>query len=131
MALLDALGAFLVTEGVGTLGTNIFLGLMPDTPDECVVLYEYGGGAPGQVFGSDNATPWESSSVQVMARSATYAAARTKARAAYAALQKVANETLSGISFLRVDPVQSPFFVQRDENRRVYFSANYRVMADE
>lgn len=131
MALLDSLGTFLQTEGVGTLGTDIFLGLMPDTPDACVVMYEYAGTGPAQFFGDDDPTPYESTSVQVQVRGATYAAARTKARAAYTALQKVANETLTGIPFLRVDPLQSPFFMARDENRRVLFASNYRVMANE
>jgi hypothetical protein len=32
MAILDALGAYLQTQGQGTLATDIFLARMPDTP---------------------------------------------------------------------------------------------------
>jgi hypothetical protein len=52
MAILDALGAYLQTQGQGTLATDIFLARMPDTPDACVTLYENQGVGPDHTFGS-------------------------------------------------------------------------------
>ena len=37
--ILEAIGDYLVTNSYGTLGTNIFLGTLPETPDACVAVY--------------------------------------------------------------------------------------------
>ena len=50
MAFLDDIGTHLAAATIPaadlTLGTNLFLGRRPDTPDTCVALYETGGTAP-------------------------------------------------------------------------------------
>ena len=44
--ILEALADKLTTASVATVGTNLFLGMMPDSPDLCVALYEYAGAPP-------------------------------------------------------------------------------------
>jgi hypothetical protein len=42
--ILEAVGNYLVAQGQGTLGTDLFLSRMPETPDACVCIYEGEGG---------------------------------------------------------------------------------------
>jgi hypothetical protein len=48
--ILEALADKLTAASVATVGTNLFIGLMPDKPDVCVGLYEYAGAAPLEVL---------------------------------------------------------------------------------
>lgn len=50
--MLEALGTRLATDGVGTLGTDLFLSHMPESPDACVAIYEYGGSVPEMTMGA-------------------------------------------------------------------------------
>ena len=85
----DDVADYLASGGVGTVGTDIFeSGFFdsagpPATPDAQVAIYEYQGDAPEQVLGPANASPLLYPRVQVVARAATYAAARAKAQAVY------------------------------------------------
>lgn len=49
--LLDELASYMQTNGIGTLGTDLFAGQLPESPDACVALYEYGGLAPEHSIG--------------------------------------------------------------------------------
>lgn len=54
----------LVTAGVGTFGTDLFVGIQPATPDACVTLFDSGGRNPDPKHAHDEP------SVQAMVRSA-------------------------------------------------------------
>ena len=124
--LLDEVGAYLQTHGIGTLGTDLFTGIMPDAPDAAVALIEYGGVEPMHALGGGTAKI-ERPRLQVLARATTYSAARTKIEAAYKVLDALAGETLSGVRYLAVEALQSPFFLRRDENNRVELIFNVQV----
>lgn len=126
MAVLDDVGAYLQTQGVGTLGTDLFLSALPDTPDAACVLYEYGGAPPQHTMGG-TAAKWEEPRIQAVARAATYSAARTKIGAIFTALHAVNNTTLSGTLYLSIEAVQSPFFLERDQSDRVKMVCNFHV----
>ena len=70
--MLTEIGAYLQSQGIGTLGANVFLGLMPDKPDNCIALFEYAGSPPD--------LHWEGEypGLQVRVRNKGYAAARNK-----------------------------------------------------
>ncbi len=45
--LIEDIGTYLQTVGkIGTVGSNIFLGTMPDTPTNCLAIYDTGGPMP-------------------------------------------------------------------------------------
>jgi len=128
MALLDDLGTYLAAQvGTLTLGTNLYLGRMPDEPDTCVALYEYGGDAPVNVMGGDSMPPVEQPRIQILTRASGYSSARTLALECWTAVEAVLNESLSGTLYHRVSANQSPFPLERDSHDRVLFAQNFRV----
>lgn len=129
MAFLDEIAAKLAALGCGTVGTTIHKGMMPETPDACVAVYEYGGVAPE--FGFDTAgIRYETPAVQVVCRGVAhdYTTPRATAQTAYTGLAAVEATTLSGggtsALYLTIHPQQSPFLMQRDDNNRVYIAFN-------
>jgi len=128
VGLIEEVGGFLDSESTRfTAGTNLFLNFMPDQPGTATAIIETPGLAPAQVFGSD-LPAWENARVQVVCRSTSSTKARANANDAWFQLQEVANETLSGRSYLRISAVQSPFLMARDEQGRVVFAANFDVV---
>lgn len=124
--LLDELAAYMQTNGIGTPGTDLFEGTLPDSPDAAVTLYEYGGLAPTHTIGG-GAAKFERPRVQVLARATTYSAARSKIEAVYKLLDQLAGVTLSSVRYLRVEAVSSPLFLERDANNRVKMVCNFQV----
>lgn len=130
MSVLDEIGKYLEDEGVGTVGTDLFLGFLPDTPAACVALQEYSASPPSPGFGVPG-IQHETPGVQVLARGTPedYDGPRAKAEAAYKALAKVQGQTLtsaaSSAAYLMVLAQQSPFVLDRDAEMRVIFAANF------
>ena len=125
--LLVELGTFLQTAGDGTLGTDLFLGPLPDTPDVCTALYEYGGFAPEGDIGAGGAIRYEFPRVQVAVRHTSYATGRAKIDTVCDRLCGISNETLSGVYYVGAWPVQSPYLLDEDENGRWIFAVNFDV----
>jgi hypothetical protein len=126
MALLDALGARLVADGVGVLGTSIFLGYMPPTPDVCVAVYEARGNGPQQTFGP-SVVAVERPLIRIIARAARndYPAARTKAEAVRASLGDIRGETISGVNFQCVSPTSDLFPMRLDDKERALIALDF------
>jgi hypothetical protein len=110
-----------------TLGTNLFMGNMPDTPVESVAMYEYTAGPPIETLGGAD-TAMETPRVQVIVRSSDYATGRALIESIWKALRNVANTTLSGTRYQRIAAVDSPTFMQRDANYRPMFVCNFEIM---
>jgi len=72
----------LVTDGLGTFGTNLFVGLTPDGPDACVAVYDAGGAAPNPKWALDQPNVM----IRVRGAKGDYAGAYAKARAVRDAL---------------------------------------------
>lgn len=129
MALLDELGDYLSTNGVGTLGTDLFLGFLPESPNAAVALYETGGSAPVRAMRSSPGQPVaRQPRVQVVARSTSYAAARSKAGDVYALLEGLGGVTLGATRYLWGGAVQEPFPLGRDGQQRVMVACNYDIV---
>jgi len=131
LMLLDELGAWLAAapQSIGVAGTDLFLGSTPDSPDACTTVREYAGEAPERTLGPS--TAYEQPRIQIVCRAGKddYAAARTKAEAVYKVIDK-AELTLSGVHYLRIEPLQSPFTIGRDENDRWLIGFNASVMKE-
>lgn len=108
--LLDDIGNYLQSEGIGTIGTDIFLGLLPDTPDNCVALLEVEGKPPYLAYGVDEERPV----LQVKVRNTQYAAGRSKIEDVVTLLHVLHNTTLGGKRYLSIVAAQSPYSMGYD-----------------
>lgn len=122
--MLREIGAYLQSQGIGTLEANLFLGLMPDQPDNCIALFEYAGSPP------DLHWPGEYPGLQVRVRNKSYAAARTKIGEAMTALHGLHEQTLSGTRYLLIKARGSPEVLKRDNNNRVELFVNFEIMKE-
>lgn len=128
--ILEAVGNKLATDGLGTLGTNIFLSIMPDTPDLCTAVYEYAGQSPLDTFGASVNIALDRPNVQVMTRASRneYVAARDRAVNVRNALAKVSNVNLSGIQVLRIAPASAINHIGLDEKDRPLITITFNVV---
>src|SRR5262245_3512936 len=110
MPILEDIAELLESEGLGTLGTELFLSSMddPGMPSQCTALYQYAGGPPLQVLeaaGVRYARP----GLHVRCRAADYPTAEAQADAIWLLLSTVANQEINGTRYLSILPQQSPF----------------------
>lgn len=129
--MLEALADRLQTASVATPGVNLFIGLMPNSPDVCVALYEYAGEQPLEVM-VDNAATLERPSVQVMARATRndYPTARQLIEDVRDTLTAITNEEISGVTFLRVNQNSSINAVGTDDNDRPLFTLSLTTVVE-
>lgn len=123
MTVTSELSAYLEGQGIGTRGTDLFEGRIPDEPIACVGIIEYGGFPPDYIH-EQAMVAYERPTVQILVRAATYALGRAKAEAAYKAIGAILNTTLSGTRYLKATPLQSPFLLDRDANEAPRFVFN-------
>lgn len=117
---------YLVTKGLGVKGTTIYATMMPDNPDDLVVVSEYSGRRPEGALGS--ATPLARfPRVQVMVRSGRYVTARQKAEDVFLALTPVANQQVGGTRVNSIWPLQEPALLETDENGRSVIVFNVEI----
>lgn len=120
MSTLSEIGDYLEVEGVA----NLFLGSMPDTPDDVVVVYQYPGGPPEYI--QESFTPSrEKPRIQVVARATRYEDADKAATEVWSILASITNQVLGSTKYLSIRPDDSPAIMGRDTNDRlkVYFNA--------
>lgn len=129
--MLEALADRLQAASVATAGVNLFIGLMPNSPDVCVALYEYAGEQPLEVL-RDNAATLERPSVQVMVRATRndYPTARDLIADVRDTLTAIANEDISGVTFLRVSQNSSINAVGTDDNDRPLFTLSLTTVVE-
>jgi hypothetical protein len=119
VGLLEDLATALQDADVGTLGTNLFLGWLPDAPDNALALYETGGQPPSYTHHA--LTPAIARpSIQVMVRDHEYVSGRERIDEAYAVLCGLS-------SYLAIQPIQPPFALGRDAHDRARFSVNFNL----
>lgn len=128
MSTLAELGTYIDGDTALTLGTDLFLGTMPESPDACVALYESSPGLVTDTMTTD-VPSIEGPRVQVLIRGArnTYATTRATTDTVWKSVSKIKNTTLSGVRWLRAEPVDTPVFMGRDESERPMFSMNFQI----
>lgn len=128
MGLVEEVGTYLDSNSTRfALGTNLYLNWMVDEPGTAASIIETAGPAPTFAFASTRPS-WENIRFQVACRSTSSTKARANADAAFTIFSGIANQTLSGTTYLRVAPVQSVFLMERDERGRVVFGFNCEGM---
>jgi hypothetical protein len=123
------MGDLLSSGGIGVLGSNLFLSLMPDQPDTCVAVFETGGFPALHTMGVSNPVA-ENPGIQVICRGANYQTARILAKDVDVLLNGLRNRTINGVTYRWVQGNQAPFFLMRDENNREEIGCNYSIIRD-
>ena len=110
-----------------TAGTDLFVGPMPESPDNCVAVTHYNSQrSDDYTMGASLSAPgYEVEDVQVMVRHTSRATARTNADAYHALLANLHGQTLSGRAYYRIDEDGTPYCIGQDQNARWRFVANY------
>ena len=131
--LLHDLSDYLSSGGVGTLGTDLFVGQLPPAPDLATCVYETGGIAPiysmGNVAGQ---AVVERPRVQVVVRGAQYdyETARAVAQKAWLLIDKLPTRSINGVAYKWGSCVQSVFLLQVDEQGRPWLAFNADVLKE-
>lgn len=130
--LLDDIADYLSSGGIGTVGTDLFKGFMPETPDVAVVVVETGGRSPDRAMGAGpggTTVAMEWPRVQVICRNTQfdYSAARSKAHDVFKLLEGMPTRTINGTAYFWGAAVQSPFPIGRDDDARVLIGCNYDI----
>ena len=130
MALLDEVGTYIGTNVSGlTLGTNLFLGMMPDTPAICAAIYNTTSDAPYFTMNGSTTEPsLENPRVMLYLRHSSYSTGEALMYTTWKKMTEVSDDTLSSVNYLRLQALGSPEFLERDEIFNVIFSANFQAM---
>ena len=117
-----------------TLGSNLFVSVLPDNPDAAVAVYEYGGMAPIMTLTGLGAaeSKIDRPNVQIRVRQSMTGllAGNTTVNAIYGALQGLTEVTLTsgGALFHLISARQSPVFLGRDTKERPEWTLNMQVI---
>jgi hypothetical protein len=111
------------------VGTDIFLGAAPATPNVLCVVSECKGTEPTPAFG-ERAAQFESARVQVMFRGAAsdYNTPRAAAQSAYEACIQNGPFTMNSVAYLLMMPRQLPHVIQQDASSR--FEIGFRMTVE-
>lgn len=126
---LDEIAAYLATQGVGTVGSNIFLGskaVIPSGAGPYLSLTETGGSAPTRIHNKASANT-QRPTAQILVRATSYLAARTMAKNAYLALDGTYNTVLGAVLYHSITARQEPTDIGLDAQDRPMISFNIDV----
>lgn len=128
MSVRSDIAAYLAAQGLGTVATDIFYSLLPDSPDLCTAIFEYAG-RPGEYGGGTGAATIEYPRFQVVTRGLTDNAAESRIQAVYAALELVSMETIGGGFYHAIRALGRPAMHPsgRDENNRYRCLCNFEA----
>lgn len=116
------IAAYLQTQGIGIVDTDIFIGEMPGSPDTCCSVFTYGANAPSLVHNG------EYPSIQVRCRGKTEALALAKAYAVMKALHRKVEITINGHLYHFIGANASPTSLGRETGRaRWLYVDNFTV----
>lgn len=121
-----ALAIYLEAESLGTRGTNLFIGALPDVDDLGIVLTQYSGDVI-ETQAAGIAINQPSLQVRVHGASEDYETPLARIKDIQEKLTLISNQTLSGIYFLRVRPISSILALGQGDNLDYEFSCNFEV----
>ncbi len=128
MAVLQELGEYLEDQSIATVGTQLFLSRMPDSPNSCLALYITPGLGALRAFRSSPGSVAERPRIQVLSRSKTFNAAMSASLLVYSALEGLGNTDMSGVTFLYIEAIQPPFQMPPSEDKRVHVAQNFQIV---
>ncbi len=121
MILIEEIANYLVNLGMGTMGSSIFLGHLPPSPDNAITVLDTGGVEPDRELPIDNPT------FQVIVRNTDYETGYNNLLAIKEALHKKANWQIyeNGKYYYYIFALSNGGHIGRDDNGRDEFSINF------
>ena len=120
--LIRDIALLLQSEGIGTLGADIFLADRPDEPDDVIAIYDTGG------FPAEPELPDLRRTVQISVRGKSYEATYSRIWQIYRLLDRPAERliTANGRKMI-ARAIQPPTFNKRDAANRITFVFNLQA----
>ncbi len=115
------------TAGLGTFGTDIFVSPSAKIPvgaGPYTQVIDTGGATPERTHNSVVVPAYIRPSAQIVVTALSHAVAKAQARALYLALVGVRNQSVSGVWYREINPLQEPFDLPNDENGRARVAFN-------
>ncbi len=107
-----------------TLGDDLYVGLEPSTPADCVCVFETPGGPPQLTMDIEK---YEYPSVQIRVRNTDWQTGWNLAEAIKTALHGRAQETWNGALYTVITVANGPFHLDWDDNHRARFIININM----
>jgi len=117
---------FIIESSAGlslVFATDLFVAKMPETPDECVCIYDSGGGAPEANYEYD----YPSVQIRVRGDRMGYQAGWALAKDIKDTLHGKTNETINSTRYIQIVCSGDIIFVAWDELERPIFSVNFEI----
>ena len=130
MSMVKDIAELLESKGIGTVGTDIFYGQIPEKPDDIIGVFEYAGRPPSTLEQLDYP------GLQIRARGEDYESVRSTMQIIQNLLIRIGDADddeyregilLNDTLYFRMAPVQGPFPLGRDLKERMDFVQNYYV----
>jgi hypothetical protein len=122
---LDDLGTFLQTEGIGTLGTDIFFYGLDGASPNCISITPFISGKSSNSIVSGEINPYEPD-ISIIIRNSDAATALTKATTIYKLMRNISNRTLGTTRFILIQEHGPPGFIAQQDGY-YYFSINFSL----
>ncbi|MBC7340953.1 MAG: hypothetical protein H5U02_00605 [Clostridia bacterium] len=122
--LVEDIGSYLESCGLGVQGVDIFLDEMPPDPDDCMAVFGYAGSPPDLHWSG------EYPGLQVRVRNRDPALGRAKAEQVRNALHGLHERVIGTTRYLLVRANQSPEPLGKDGNGRAHFVINFSVIKE-
>ena len=118
------IAGILVTAGVGTIKTDLFVSKQPTTPDECVTVFDTGGFPPESNYVYEKPTV----NVRVRGKKGGYRNAYAVTASVKDALHDKTNEDIDSVSrIIAIWCMGDIIPLGDDDNGRPMFSVNFRI----
>ena len=114
----------LVSDGIGTFGTDIFIGREPDEPNNCITIYDTGGGEPNAKWREDNPT------IQIRVRNSSYESGYDKIIGVRDKLLGRPPETVNTTDYIGIWASSDIIPMERDNQERSIFVTNFRIIRE-
>lgn len=115
------IAVYLQTAGIGTIATDMFVGHMPDSPNNVITIYESGG------YPLDLAGFLRYPTLQVIVRNESYATARTKIDQIISTLHRTTNTTINGTKYCSIYSTGDAASIGKDDQNRSQLSVNFEM----
>lgn len=122
------IAAMLVADGSLdlTVGDNLYVGREPDSPDNCVTVFDTPGGPPQLVLGTDG-NDYYSPTVQVRVRNNDYRIGYNLAHDIMVSLHARGQETWNSTLYSVIKAMSDPAQLDWDQNDRARFVVNFEL----